>query len=132
MNEDAEHRSPLSENDRDLYRIIMVSNFLAVGGLGAVLYSFRPNRDPMLEISVGTFVAFLAGGILSTLFWRWVRGISEGKRHPLNLGWNWVIPTLVLMVVIFGVLGVVNWLGPFWSGVCLAISVLSAFTILFL
>src|SRR5687767_957367 len=113
------------KNERDLYRIIYVSHFLAMGALGAVLYSFRPNRDPMFIISAGTFLSFVSGGLVSIFFWKLIRkralASEQGKKiSPALLPW-----TLVTLVVIGAAIAISGWGGAFATGASAAIAVVS-------
>jgi len=105
-----------ANNDRDLTRVIKSASALALGLMGAFLYSIKQvTPEFQYKISVGTGVSFAAAAALSWAFWRLVFGkpdsLEDGLSKPRKR-WFIILSAFLTMATlapfIFALKGVAN------------------------
>ncbi|MDX1952449.1 MAG: hypothetical protein SFY81_09700 [Verrucomicrobiota bacterium] len=70
--------SPL--DDKQFYRIVVVSSALGFGTLTSFLYSLKDiPDDPTLEFSAGTIITFILGALAGWVFWAVIRHLASKK-----------------------------------------------------
>ena len=71
-----------TRNQRDFFLIVKISTALALGTMGAFLYSIKDiSHDASLEFSLGTVVVFLIAAAAGWFFWTLVANLASAKRR---------------------------------------------------
>src|ERR1043166_2845917 len=71
-----------TRNQRDFFLIVKISTALALGTMGAFLYSIKDiSHDASLEFSPGTIIVFLVSAAAGWFFWTLVANLSEAQKR---------------------------------------------------
>jgi len=71
-----------TRNQRDFFLIVKTATALALGTMGAFLYSIKDiSHDASLEFSAGSVIVFLVAAAAGWFFWTLVANLSEAKKR---------------------------------------------------
>ena len=92
---------PDSKEGRDFQKLVMWVSSLSIAVMAALLASLKQvNPDIELRFTIGTVIAFIAGGVLTALFLRGVMRADKKRRVLLVLG---AAITSVLVYFLIGI-----------------------------